>query len=201
MAILNSGNCMICSEEFDASDLNSILSTATDFKVCNRCLSMSNPENDYAQVKNIIVGYLKFSQMMDTELASPDIKVEPADTYMQKAIDLLKRVNPNYFIGVRKIVVDAGQGYGHVAAGGNEDPAVIHINLPKIKAELQSKLSGAPKEQFEKELVRQIAITISHEKGHVSSYKPETGFPGESPAETEESSMMGKIDSYYKALT
>jgi hypothetical protein len=201
MKRLDSGNCMVCSEEFEAKDLTEILLTANDFRICSGCLSRTDPANDYEQVKNIITGYLKLSQTMDPELASPDIKVEPLDSYIQKAVELLKQVNPSYFVGVRKIVVDSGQGYGHVAAGGSEDPAVIHINLPKIKAELQSKLSGAPKEQFEKELIRQIALTISHEKGHVASYKPETGFPGEGPAETEESSMLGKIDTYYKALT
>lgn len=201
MPKLDSDNCMVCGEEFSLEELSSLVASASNLRICHTCLDMSDPANDYAQVKRIISGYLKFSQqVMDPELASPEIKVEPVDSSIQKAVELLKKVNPNYFVGVRKIVVDTGEGYGHVSAGGNEDPTVIHINLLKIKAEIQSKLGTAPKEQQDQELVRQIAITISHEKGHVSSYKPQTGFPGEGPAETEEQSMMGKIDSYYNAL-
>jgi hypothetical protein len=201
MPKLDSDNCMVCGKEFSAEELSSLVASASYLKICHPCLDLSDPANDYAQVKNIISGYLKFSQQVsDPELVSPEIKIEPMESSIQKAVELLKKVNPNYFVGVRKIVVDTGMGYGHVSAGGSEDPTVIHINLPKIRGEIQSKLGTAPKDQQEKELVRQIALTISHEKGHVSSYKPESGFPGEAPAETEATSMMGKIDSYYNTL-
>jgi hypothetical protein len=197
----NSDNCMVCGIEFEEEQLNALVASATNLKICQGCLDISDPINDYAQVKSIISGYLKFSQQVaDQELASPEIKIEPTESNIQKAVELLKRVNPNYFIGVRKIVVDTGTGFGHVSSGGGADPTVIHINLLKIRAEIQSKLGNAPKDQQDKELVRQIALTISHEKGHVSSFKPETGFPGEAPAETEESSMMSKIDNYYNTL-
>lgn len=201
MSKLNSDNCMVCSGEFSSEELSSLVASASYFKICRSCLESSDPSDDYAQVKSIISGYMKFSQQItDPELASPEIKIEPMESNITKAVELLKKQNPNYFVGVRKIVVDTGMGYGHVSAGGGEDPAVIHINLSKIRAEIQSKLGTAPKEQQEQELVRQIALTISHEKGHVSSYKPEIGFPGEAPAETEASSMMGKIDNYYNTL-
>jgi hypothetical protein len=153
---------------------------------------------DYFKQAQFILNSLnKKAQHVDPELSSPEVKIEPADAFLQKAITLLKSINPSYFVGVRKIVVDTGQSsYGHVSSGPGKDPAVIHVNLAKIKNELQSKLSGAPKEQFEKELIRQIANTISHEKGHVSSFKPDTGFVGgEAPAETEEHQMLNRIDS------
>lgn len=201
MVILSSDNCMVCGEEFSAEELSAIVSTASYLKICQGCLDLSDPADDYADVKRIIASYLKIAQQIsDPELASPDIKIEPMESNIQKAVELLKKVNPSYFIGVRKIVVDTGAGFGHVASGKGQDPSVIHLNLPKIRAEIQSKLSGASKEQQEQELVRQIAIVISHEKGHVSSYKPETGFPGEAPAESEEGSMMSKIDNYYNTL-
>lgn len=197
---IDSYNCVICGNEYNIIELRTILASAGDFKICSHCLAISNPDNDYEQVKSIVYGYLKFSQQLDPELSSPEIKIEPVDTYIQKAVDLLKKVNPSYFIGVRKIVADTGAGFGHVSSGGGQDPAVIHINLPKIKTELQSKLRGAPQDQFDKEFIRQIAITISHEKGHVVSFKPESGFPGEQPAESEEHSMATKIDNYYNAM-
>lgn len=195
-----SDNCIVCANEFEAEELFSIRADA-NYKICTKCLAKSDPQEDYAQVRNIVSGYLKFSQQMDAELASPDIKIEPGDTYIQKAVELLKRMNPNYFVGVRKIEADMGEGLGHVASGPGQDPTIIHINLPRIKSELQSKLSGATPDQFEKEFVRQIALTIAHEKGHVGSFKQESGFAGgESPAQSEESSMMGKLDTYYNTL-
>lgn len=200
MSKLNSDNCTVCGEEYSTEELR-LLVSASNFKICQTCLDMSDPANDYAQVKRIISSYMKSAQTItDPELASPEIKIEPVESNIQKAVDLLKKQNPNYFVGVRKIVVDTGTGYGHVESGPGKDPAVIHVNLSKIKNEIQSKLGSVSKEQQEQELVRQIALTISHEKGHVSSFKPETGFPGEAPAEAEENSMLGKIDTYYNTL-
>jgi hypothetical protein len=140
--------------------------------------------------------FLKEAQTpTDPELASPSVVVEPADTIIQQAVDKLKSINPSYFVGVRKIVVDTGQGYGHVAAGGGNDPAVIHINLSRIKSEVSSKMSGANQEQMQQEMVRQVASTIAHEKGHVASYKPDQGFVGaEQPAEAEAAQMAPKLN-------
>jgi len=200
---VRSDNCFSCGKEFSFVELCELVSTASQFRICRSCLDASDPANDYKQAKNIIYGYVKFAQQItDPELASPEIKIEPMESNIQKAVELLKRVNPSYFVGVRKIVVDSGDGFGHVAAGGNNDPTVIHLNMAKIKAEIQSKLGTAPKEQQDKELVRQIALTISHEKGHISSYKPDQGFVGnESPAETEANSMSSKLDSFYTATS
>lgn len=193
-----SDNCRVCGNEFLIGDFRRFASNGL---VCITCLNLSDPSNDYAEVKKIIFSYLKISeQISDPELASPDIKIEPMESNIHKAVELLKRVNPGYFVGVRKIVVDTGAGYGHVSSGPGQDPSIIHINLSKIRSEIQNKLSAASKEDQEKELVRQIAITISHEKGHVASYNENTGFPGEAPATSEENSMMGKIDNYYNSL-
>jgi len=160
---------------------------------------MINIKNEFEQSYTIMKKLGQ--QQTDPELVSPEVKVEPADTYIQKAINLLKQQNSNFFVGVRKVVVDTGEGFGHVASGPGQDPAVIHINLQKIKSELKSKLQGASPKQFDKEMVRQIALTISHEKGHVSSYKPETGFVGgEAPAEASESAMMQKLNSFHDRL-
>lgn len=141
-------------------------------------------------------------QQNDPELAFPQIKIEPMDSLIQKAVEMLKKINPNYFVGVRKIVVDNGSAaFGHVASGPGQDPAVIHINLSKIKSDLQSKMSGGSPQDLEKEVVKSIASTLSHERGHISSFKNETGFQGgEAPAEAEENNMHSKIDNYYNSL-
>lgn len=197
----NSDNCVICSREFLTAELRALVATS-NLKTCQSCLSQSDPANDYAEVKNIISGYIKFAQQStDPELASPDIKIEPMESNIQKAVELLKKMNPSYFVGVRKIVVDTGSAFGYVQSGGGKDPSVIHLNLPKIKSEIQSKIGNLQKDQQDKELVRQLALTISHERGHISGFKPEVGFSPESAAENEANSMSQKIDNYYKATT
>lgn len=185
------GNCFLCGGEFGRTELTALVSHAHNYKVCINCLKAADPTNDYLEVRSIISNYVKFAQQInDPELASPQIKVEPADTLIQKAIDLLKKSNPSYFVGVRKIVLDNGSAYGFVESGGGKDPSVIHLNLNKIKSEIAFKLSNLPKDQQEKEVVRQIALTIAHEKGHINSYKPDKGFVGgENPAETEAGKM------------
>lgn len=136
----------------------------------------------------------KFAQQSDPELASPEIKVEPADTLVQKAVDMLKKINPSYFVGVRKIVISTSSAYGFVESGPGKDPAIIHINLSKIKSDVQSKYGGMGKEQMEQEIAREIASVISHERGHISSYNPQQGFVGgEGPAEQEEKNMAMKL--------
>jgi len=192
---------MVCGEEFSSEELSSLVASASYLKICHSCLDRSDPSDDYAEVKSIISGYMKFSQQItDPELASPDIKIEPMESNITKAVELLKKQNPNYFVGVRKIVVDTGMGFGHVSAGGGEDPAVIHINLPKIRAEIQSKLGTAPKEQQEQELVRQIALVISHERTHQTPYNTTNQFSSEQEAESGAASMLSKIDNYYNTL-
>jgi hypothetical protein len=196
---LNSDNCMVCGKEYLTKELRFII--ACNFKLCDSCLAMSDPANDYNQVKKILSGYLKLSQVVsDPELASPDIKIEPVESNIQKAVDMLKKINPNYFVGVRKIIVDTGTGFGHVSSGPGQDPSVIHINLTKIKNEIQNKFRYASKEQQDKEFIRQIALTISHERRHQISYTPNLGFSSESEAESEVESMLPKIDKYFNNL-
>ena len=193
---MKTDNCLVCGVEFSKSELLVLLASAQNYRVCSKCLSHSNPANDFAEVKRLIAGYMKFAQTVaDPELASPQIRIEPADTLIQKAVDLLKSKNPNFFVGVRKIVVDAGQpgAYGYVESGQGKDPTVIHINLQKLKAEVQAKLGNLPQDQKEKEMVRQLAMTIAHEKDHLSKYNPESGFGDEGSAQQAEKQLEPQL--------
>lgn len=58
-------NCIICAQEFDASELqSSALSkiNITSFKICQACLDNSDPAQDYQQVREIVNSYLKFAE-------------------------------------------------------------------------------------------------------------------------------------------
>ena len=139
--------------------------------------------------------FLKLSQeISDSELRSPNIVVEPSEPTIQKAVKVLQRMNPNYFIGVRKLVVAPSGQYGHVESGPNKDPAVININAQRILQESGGATTGA-------EAIIAAACTIAHEKGHVASFDPKIGFQGgESPAEAEESKVRGWIESNRSSL-
>lgn len=155
------------------------------------------PERFFRQARQLLDSLRVTAQQMptDAEISSPNIVIEPVEGAVQKAVDLLRGIDPNYFVGVRKIVVSpSGGAYGMVESGDGKDPSVIHLNLNRIRSELQGRLGGDP-QALEKELVRQLASTISHERGHVKSFHPQQGFVGgESPAESEASRLKPQID-------
>ena len=58
-------NCIVCAAEFEPENSSStILSNinVTSFKICNACLDLSDPENDYEQARNIVNSYLRMSE-------------------------------------------------------------------------------------------------------------------------------------------
>jgi hypothetical protein len=58
-------NCIVCAEEFDPADLQSIALSkinVTNFKVCQACLDSSDPAEDYRQVREVVDSYLKFAE-------------------------------------------------------------------------------------------------------------------------------------------
>lgn len=121
---------------------------------------------------------LKSAQEVDPQLASPSIIVEPMEPIIDKAVKILQRMDPAYFKGARKIVVQTSSAYGQVESGPQKDPTVINININRIKQE------AGP------ESVASAALVIAHEMGHVRSFESEKGFVGgESPAEAEEAKV------------
>lgn len=61
----NCFNCIVCANEFDNNDLQNIVLSKiniTRFKICESCLNMSDPANDYRVVKQIVNSYLNFSE-------------------------------------------------------------------------------------------------------------------------------------------
>jgi Cu2+-containing amine oxidase len=80
--------------------------------------------------------------------------------------------------------------YGFVESGKDKDPAIININMSKIKQESNSD-----------DAVISAAITIAHEKGHITSYNDSQGFVGgEAPAEQEERRVASWIKQNYSLI-
>lgn len=63
----NNCNCIVCAQEFDSSELQSVALSkinVTCFKICQSCLDMCDPKDDYLQAREIVNNYLKFAEAM-----------------------------------------------------------------------------------------------------------------------------------------
>lgn len=128
--------------------------------------------------------YYKLSQV-----GSPQVIIQPGSKELDCAVEILKLFNPQYFIGVSKIIVGPSANYGHVEAGPNKDPTVIYVNADKVVSEAGGQQSG-------KAAAVATAQVIAHEKAHVESYDPSRGFVGgEVPAQAEEQAFEGWLNS------
>lgn len=62
-----SDNCIVCAEEFSIDQLKSVALSAinvTKFKICDKCLNQTDPQNDYSEVRSIVNSFLN----VDTSL-------------------------------------------------------------------------------------------------------------------------------------
>jgi hypothetical protein len=54
-------NCIICAQEFTNDELENVSISdinITDFKICQSCINISNPEDDYNEIRKIVGAYL-----------------------------------------------------------------------------------------------------------------------------------------------
>jgi hypothetical protein len=93
MSRLNSDNCMACSEEFSFEELCSLVSAASHYRICQRCLDASDPANDYKQVKNIILGYVKFAQ----QISDPGVGFVGNESPAEAETNTMKNKLDNYY--------------------------------------------------------------------------------------------------------
>ena len=69
-------NCIVCAEEFNLDELQSVALSkinATNFKVCQACLDQSDPADDYRQVRDIVESYLSISKARSLFREAADI--------------------------------------------------------------------------------------------------------------------------------
>jgi hypothetical protein len=133
------------------------------------------------KLNKLVNVYLKLAQQVpDPELEGPNVRVTPGRVDVNCAIEILKLMDPNYFKGVREVVVAPSSYYGHVESGPEKDPSVINVNADRIVQESGGAQTGP-------EAAIGAAKVIAHERGHVGSFETEQGFVGgEGPAEQEE---------------
>lgn len=76
MTIEEGCNCIVCAQEFNANELQSIALSkinVTPFKVCQSCLDRCDPTDDYRVARDIIDSYLKYSEVKTLFIEATDI--------------------------------------------------------------------------------------------------------------------------------
>lgn len=71
-----SSNCIVCAEEFDASELQGVVTSSinsSNFKICQSCLDACDPADDYRQAREIVNSYLKFAEVKQLFSEASDI--------------------------------------------------------------------------------------------------------------------------------
>jgi hypothetical protein len=69
-------NCIVCAQEFDVADLQSIISSQiniTKFKICQSCIDISDPADDYNQAKKIVQSYFQYTEIKQLFKEAKDI--------------------------------------------------------------------------------------------------------------------------------
>jgi hypothetical protein len=65
MTQVTSCNCIVCAQEFDFEELQSVALSkinVTRFKICQTCLDHCDPAQDYREAREIISSYLWFAE-------------------------------------------------------------------------------------------------------------------------------------------
>ena len=65
MTQVSSCNCIVCAQEFDSEELQSVALSkinVTRFKICQSCLDACDPAEDYREAREIISSYLWFAE-------------------------------------------------------------------------------------------------------------------------------------------
>lgn len=59
-------NCIVCSKEFDIDEMESVASlkiNTTQFKICQECIDLCDPEDDYKEALSVIQSYLQLKEI------------------------------------------------------------------------------------------------------------------------------------------
>jgi hypothetical protein len=65
MTTVKTCNCIVCAQEFDTDELQSVALSkinVTRFKICQACLDRCDPTEDYREAREIINSYLWFAE-------------------------------------------------------------------------------------------------------------------------------------------
>ncbi len=124
-------------------------------------------------------------------IGSTRVTIEPSNAYVDKAVNLLEKSAPEVLKEIANIRTDLNKDvYGEYISS---EPHTVHLNMKKIEQEVRSKLGQGAQEDIEQEIVRQSAIVLSHEMGHLHAYT-QSKDSSENPAEQKEKEVAQRID-------
>jgi hypothetical protein len=179
-----SQNCSSCGREVLNYQIRPTKVGSILIDCCPSCGHLNEAYKQFKQAVVILKDINKSAQEMpNPQTASPNIIIEPIDSNIQAAVQLLKRMDGNYFAGVSKIVAGAEANYGHVSS---EHPDEVNINLSRISNETKG-------DNSKRAIVSALAVTIAHEVAHVKSWDGKTFIGGESVALAEENKVTNWI--------
>jgi len=176
-------NCSSCSKEVNSYQIRPAKVGSILIDCCPACYALNEAYKQFKQA-SLILSKLALDNV-DPQTASPNIVVEPIDSNIQAAVELLKRMDGNYFAGVSKIVAGTEANYGHV---NSSEPTIVHINLSRIANETKN-------DNSKRNVIISLAITIAHEVAHVKSFDGKNFVGNEGPSQAEEN----KVSNWIKA--
>lgn len=182
----HSKNCQSCGKEVLSYQIRPIKFGSMVYDSCPSCVELSGVYKDYESAIGMI--RLAENEQNEQNIKSPNVIIDPIEPAIDAAVKLLKMMNPNYFVGISKIVVGMSGQFGHVESGPDKDPTILNINMSRIKSALKNSNDKA-------ELIASVAMTIAHEAAHTKSYNSQHGFVGgEAVAEAEEEKVYNWIE-------
>lgn len=123
-------------------------------------------------------------------LGTSKVTIEPSNKYAQEAYDLLASKTPEILTGITNIRTDLNKDvFGEYSSDSEH---TVFLNMKKIENEVRSKLSGQSEDDIKAEIIRQTALVISHEDGHLHAYT-ERKDSSEFPAEQQEQEVAEKL--------
>ncbi len=119
-----------------------------------------------------------------SRFASLDIIIEPEESAVREAVNRHRARNPDYFKGVKKIVVEHNTATPYVGKATGD--GVIHVSIDAIRDQLSKAGLGNDMNAFSEEVYK----TLAHEVAHITGGH-DGELAGESVAEGEEARMGG----------
>ena len=177
-------NCEICSKEVHSYQIRPAKIGSVVKEVCQNCHMETTAYKQFVESAKILNELFRAGQLNnDPQVSGPSIIIEPIDSNIQAAVELLKRMDGNYFAGISKIVAGSEANYGHTSS---EDPTILHINLNRITNETKGSNS-------KRDIVIALATTVGHEAAHSKSFDGKIFVGGEGIAEAEENKIRNWI--------
>ncbi len=123
-------------------------------------------------------------------LGGPKVMIEPYDSMVNDAVNIVNKSNPELLKQVSDIRINLSKGV--IGEYQTNNPNTIWINIGKLESDVRAQMSGQPDEAIRKEIINQIASTIIHEGTHKGEFE-QTGTTSESKPEQAEEQFKQQI--------